>query len=513
MGPVPILLPWRNRMSLPHRALPTVPEETAALAHAAFPQGHPLLTLRDTLGPLFGDTDFLDVYGHTGPAALSPAMVALATLLQYAEGLADEAAAHAVASRLDWKYVLSLPPGHAGFDPSVFSDFRKKLVAGSAEERLFRRLLEHARAQGLLKERGAQRTDSTHVLAAITRLNRLELVGETMRQALNVLAVVAPSWLRAHSDPTWLERYGPRYAAIRLPPSETARMALAETIGQDGQHLLGLLAAEEVPAALRELEAIVILRTVWQQQYDQQGETIRWRPSADLPPSGEVICSPYDPDARWSEKRGEGWAGYKYFVTEQCDPDVPLLLTHVETSVATIQDAARTAPIQEALVAQGTIPDPHLLDRGFVTMDGLAKAAEPGGMRITGPTRPDPSWQAREQTGYDQTHFDLDWEQQQARCPQGKTSATWREKTDRRGEQVIQIHFRKQDCKGCPAQARCTRGERRTLEVRSQAHHAALQAAREREGTPEFWQAYRARAGIEGAISQAVRRGGLRRTR
>jgi transposase len=106
--------------------------------------------------------------------------------MQFAEGLSDRQAADAVRARIDWKYALGLELTDVGFDGSVFSEFRTRLVAGGAEQVLFETMVTCLQEKGLLKKRGQMRTDSTHILAAVRVLNRLECVGETLRQALNM---------------------------------------------------------------------------------------------------------------------------------------------------------------------------------------------------------------------------------------------------------------------------------------------------------------------------------------
>src|SRR5713101_2812659 len=147
-------------------------------------------------------------------------------------------------------------------------------------------MLDGFKAQGLLKARGRQRTDSTAVLAAIRTLNRLECIGETLRHALNRLARAAPEWLRPHLDPAWAERYGPRFDEYRLPKGDAARQALAEQIGRDGFQLLAAIYTPDAPAALRALPAVEALRQVWLQQFyapEPDGTTHSRRPR-DLPP-------------------------------------------------------------------------------------------------------------------------------------------------------------------------------------------------------------------------------------
>src|SRR5215211_676512 len=183
-------------MSLKPALIQPVPEETARVAKAVFHRGNPYLRLRDEIGTIFADADFADLFPRRGQPGLPPWRLALATLLQFRENLPDRQAAEAVRARIDWKYLLGLELTDPGFDHSVLCEFRARLLEGGAEERLLHRLLEVCQARGLLKARGRQRTDATHVLAAIRVLNRLELVGETLRAALNEIAAVAPDWLR-----------------------------------------------------------------------------------------------------------------------------------------------------------------------------------------------------------------------------------------------------------------------------------------------------------------------------
>src|SRR5438477_3877040 len=218
-----------SRMSLHPHIIEPVPDETARVARAAFPKGHPYLTFRDALGTIFQDEDFAALFPAWGQPGLPPWRLALVTIMQFRENLADRQAAEAVRARIDWKYLLSLELTDPGFDFSVLSEFRDRLLAGSAEELLLDKLLERCRAMGWLKARGPQRTDSTHVLAAVRVLNRLELVAETLRAALNAVATVAPDWLQAVSPLVWYERYGKRVEDTRLPQVQAKRGDYART--------------------------------------------------------------------------------------------------------------------------------------------------------------------------------------------------------------------------------------------------------------------------------------------
>lgn len=329
-------------MSLNAPLFYVIPAETIRVAQAAFPKGNVYMQMRDALGPIYTNQAFAHLFPPVGQPAEDPARLALVLVMQFTEGLTDRQAADAIRGRIDWKYALALPLTDPGFDASVLNEFRSRLIAGGAEELLLTTLLDLLREQGLVKAGGKQRSDSTHVVAAIRTLNRLTLVGETLRQALNALAAEAPMWLRAHITPAWFDRYSRRMEEYRLPKATTERQALVATIGADGFHLLQALDDSNTPDALRDLPAVAILRQVWQQQYYplQPGGHIRWRDDADAPTPPERIHSPYDVEARYSSKGSVNWVGYKVHLTETCDDDAPHVITHVVTTPATIPDDA-----------------------------------------------------------------------------------------------------------------------------------------------------------------------------
>lgn len=483
------------------------------MARAAFPRGNPYLAVVDALGPIFASADFADLYPPMGQPGEDPARLALVTLFQFAEGLSDRQAADAVRSRIDWKYALGLPLTDPGFDHTVLAEFRTRLRIGHAELRLFEILLTSLKTHGFVKARGRQRTDSTHVLAAVHVLNRLECVRETLLHALNALAVAVPDWLERVAPASWFERYGPRLRDDRLPRGREERTALAEQIGADGRCLWQQIDAPTSPAWLRELPAVQTLRRLWLEQF-YADEPIRWRVAEDLPPAAIKISTPHDSDARCATKGSIAWMGYQVHLTETCEEDLPHLITDVATTPATTVDHALTAQVQERLVKRDVVPSEHLVDAMYVTADHLVNSQQEHACTLLGPAPKDYSWQAREQTGYAVAQFALDWEAKQATCPHGHVSRAWNPGQDSAGHEVIRIRFDPAHCIPCPAHDRCVGHDRaRVLKIRPRERFEALRAARERETTDAFKAQYAKRAGIEGTISQGVRRCALRRSR
>ena len=503
-------------MSLKPSVIAPIPANTANTARAAFPKGNLYLSMRDELGALFEDTDFTALYPRRGQPALAPWRLALITVMQFLENLSDRQAADQVRSRIDWKYVLSLELTDAGFDFSVLSNFRERLLANEQQSLLFDRVIELLRERKLLKERGKQRTDSTHVLAAIRTMNRLELVGETLRAALNELSAVSPVWLGAIALPEWFARYGMRIEETRLPRGEKAREEYAAQIGDDGFHLLKLL-SDEQPELLK-LEKVQILQSVWQRHYSRN-ETGKsdWRKNAELSKADSAIESPYDREARFSTKRHLSWTGYKVHFSETCDQNLPRLITNVQATKATEQDVAWTAAIHQSLKEHNRLPSRHFVDAGYVDAELLVESAEKYEVELFGPARLNRSWQART-GGFDTGQFQINWEQQTARCPANKQSVYWHQyhTRTRYPQTLVKIKFKADDCRQCAHRSRCLRTESkaaRSLNLQPQPLYEALAATRKLLSSEDGKQEYQNRAGIEGTLSQAVRRGTLRRSR
>ena len=253
------------------------------------------MRLRDALGAIDEDGALPQLFAEQGQPAEAPWRLALVTIMQYVEGLSDRQAADAVRSRIDWKYALTRELTDPGFDFTILCEVRGRVLEGSAEQLLLDAFLQKCREHKWLKARGRQRTDSTQVLGAIRALNRLECVIETLRHALNSLAVVAPEWLREHSQPEWVDRYARRTAEARLPASKEERTVYAELVGRNGTAVLAAIYHWKAPRWLREVPAVQLLQRVWVQQYSTTQGGMRWRTEVDgVPPARLFISSPYD---------------------------------------------------------------------------------------------------------------------------------------------------------------------------------------------------------------------------
>jgi transposase len=552
-------------MSVQPRSWPEPAPEVAAAVRAAYRRREPPLpvTVRDRLGELFPDAEFAPAFGVRGRPGWSPGRLALVTVLQMAENLTDRQAADAVRDKISWKYALGLGLDDEGFDPSVLCEFRTRVVGHGLEQRVLDLLLDALKTEGLVGAGGKQRTDSTHVIGAVRDLNRLELAGESVRACLEAIAAAAPDWLPTVIDISgWGRRYGARVDTWRLPTSKTKRAELMVAYGTDAVALLravyntGAGADTGAPPWLAEVPAVEVLRRVLVQNYvittNTAGREVVRAREADtdgLPPGRTRLSSPYDLDARWAAKGDElHWNGYKVHVTETCDPldpapgdgnsgdgnsgdgnsgddqagapdsggERPNIITGVATTDATVPDAAMTEKIHATLAGRELLPAEHYLDSGYPSAALVVDSLRRWGVTLVTPLLADTSRQAKAGAGYDRARFTIDFDTEQATCPQEQKSTWWNPVTQR-GSDAIVIKFAAVTCRDCPVRALCTRSTSpkvgRQLTVPPREIHDAQLAARATQDTPHWQADYARRAGVEGTIRQGVAVTGMRRAR
>jgi transposase len=499
-------------MSLQPQNTYPIPADTQRVAQAAFPKGNLYMRMRDELGEIYQDASYAELFPGRGQKAESPGRLAWVTVMQYSEGMSDRQAAEAVRARIDWKYVLGLELDDPGFNYSVLSEFRERLVAGQKEQLLLDELLSRLKELKLLKAGGQQRSDSTHILGAVRQLNRVEIVGETMRQGLNELSEFAPEWVKGIAKPEWFARYGRRFEQMRLPKEPGEREVLLETIGEDGAFLLEEVRTAAEAQQLRELPGVEFLRQMWVQQYWREVKEdgtvhLHVRGDDNQPPGAQRLHSPYDPEMRYSAKRERGWVGYKTQLTETSGEEDVHLITQVSTTLATESDMHALHKIHRTLEQKGLLPTEHLVDAGYVDAESLVSSRRDFDVSLCSPVREKVSWQAKAGQGFDLASFQIDWEKQIAICPNGQTSAEWRSRQQGDRKPVIQVRFSLAVCRACTVRSQCTKATTggRAIAFLPREQHEALQRVRQEQNSQAFWEKYAQRCGIEGTISQAVR--------
>ncbi|MER5891390.1 transposase, partial [Streptomyces sp. NPDC001941] len=262
-------------------------------------------------------------------------------MLQFLLGLSDRQAAEAVRCRIDFKYALAMELDDPGFHHSVLADFRDRLAEDGRADRLLDLALARLKEAGLVRERTTQRTDSTHVLAAVRDLTRLELVTEAVRAALEEVSATAPHLLDGLVDDDWALRYG---RPVRLGKNPTRPMTRILAAGRDAVRLLEHL--YQHGASRAHSPRVQALRQIMVQNYHRDAaDRLCWRTAEKedgpgLPPSARAVVSPYDTSARYA-RHGHiiSWKGFAVHLTETCAPDTPNVITDVATTAATTHDS------------------------------------------------------------------------------------------------------------------------------------------------------------------------------
>ncbi|MFD0381372.1 transposase [Streptomyces stramineus] len=474
--------------------------------------------------------------------------LAMVSVLQYAENLSDRQAAEAVRCRLDWKYCLGLELDDPGFDHSVLSEFRDRMAEGDRADKLLAVMVDHLVAAGLVSRRSRVRTDSTHVLAAVRRLNRGELVGETLRLALEELALHGERWLSGMVTADWADRYGRPVRYDRLPRGGEALIRHVLRVGEDGMHLLHGIYDGDAPPELRDLPQVQILRQVWVQQYwyDDAG-CLRWRAAkstrdrasrrstrqrdtgkpqtdgrpdpatAQVPWATMEIVTPHDPQARYCQKitaSGQrDWIGYRDHQTETCEAAVPNVIVQVVTRPAPEQDIDALDLIHKGLAQQGILPHEHVVDGGYSSPDSIHQAQQKWGITLFGPVRADP--RADKRPGFTKEDFHIDWQARTLTCPHGITSPPWKP-TLGDGHPRLSVLFPRKACRECDDRLECTGntgGRGRHIFLLPQPQQEIQTRVRHEQKTGRWQRRYAIRAGCEATVSETVHAHGLRHCR
>jgi transposase len=488
---------------------------TAQIARASNPGGTTAMWVRDRLDGLWCDEDFAGWYPRDGRPGLSPAQLATVCVLQFLLDLSDRQAAEAVRCRIDFKYALALELDDPGFHHSVLSDFRERLADDGRADRLLDLALERLKQAGLVRERTTQRTDSTHVLAAVRDLTRLELVTESVRAALEEVARTAGHLLVGLVDEDWGRRYG---RPVRLGKNPTRPKTRILAAGDDACRLLEHLRASGYrPGA----QAEALRQIVVQNYYRDAAGRLCWRTAEDggLPPSSLAIVSAYDTTARYV-RHGHiiAWKGYAAHLTETCAPDSVNVITDVATTSAATNDAQALPGIHTRLSRRGLLPAEHLVDAGYTSLVHLERAAREHQVTVSGPLPGNPTRQHRRSEGFDRDDFHIDFDRQQVTCPQGQVSQGWHgpyPTSSPTAAPLIVARFTKSQCQPCPVRAQCTTSkegarnvgfpprELRDLQVRVRAE----------QQTPEWRARYSVRSGVESTVNEFAHGHAMRRCR
>ncbi len=459
----------------------------------------------DQLLSLISEDEFIcelaSMYSNTGRPSMNPIILSLVTIFQFLEEIPDRVAAQYVMSRLDWKYALHMPMYDPGFHYSDLCNFRKRLAKHGKESLLFDQFLKQIESLGFLKKRKHQRTDSTHVLAVIGELSRLENLSENLRVSLRAIHKSDSDFYKMKIPALYREHWGTVQSDYQMTDSQ--RREALDRAGQDIYWLLSFL--ETNKKSFLRLPELEVLQTLFYQQFTlQDSPQVCLKDKADT--GKDKIQSPHEPKARYSEKRGKSWTGYKTHITETANEKGEVnFITDITTTNSCEQDNETLCGIQEKLEAGNLKPEQQFTDKGYVTGTNLFESHKKN-IQLMGEAS-----QLNNKGLFTADDFIVDYQNKTAICPWGCTSISWKKRESGKHNGDVQIRFGHQ-CNHCSLKEKCT-NSKRGRRLRLNLHYPMLKKRRQESKTDAFTKLMKRRPPVEGTISEMVRAHGLRTSR
>ncbi len=509
-------------MSLPKDRYQRSLFETDALVGDLFSYGELVRfeVLRDRVMPLFEQhrEELEGMYcADNGRPAVDPVLLAQVTLLQYTERLPDRQAAEAVVVHLGWKSALGLDVGYSGFHPTRLVTFRARLCQAGLTDLVFDTVVDGLKQAGLVRERGKQRLDSTHVVGVVAKMNRLECVRETLRLALESLPEDA-----MEGDALAWALLCERYCKTSVDWRDQNKASLQQKMVQAGEDAAALLGWWEQQAGRWGQKAetqFALLQRVFGEQFEPVEDALT--PCRSTPSGG--VVNPHDPEAQWSSKdpRNEtAWRGYKAQVVETVPEDgekkpkgepTEQFITAVVTTEAITSDIEGMSRVLQSQKEHHAIePSELFTDAGYITDDTLYEAQQ-AGRELIGPARPSP----KHLQGFTSEDFFVDVDDDgnpTALCPAGELNTQCALITEGSGSQYYRFEW-SYKCDTCPRRKQCTKSKAGRRQLVVGLHHPLLQARRNEMKTDQFQERMHQRAAIEGTNSELKRKYGFGRSR
>lgn len=455
-------------------------------------------TIRDKIAPLVKDSDFEDMYKEGGRSPISPRILILTMIMQFIERLSDRDAVKNLKFRLDWKIAFGLELDFLGFHPTLLVYFRDRLLESEKATYAFDKIIEHLTESGLIKKNAKQRIDSTHIIGCIQELSRIDLLHESLR--LFCEDIVQYKSLMNEQLSEGVERYIEEIPTRGI--SDAERNKLVKEAGQTMKVFLVWGSLPNTPEEVKKLKSYHTLKVVFEQNFNDGDGT---DPELKKVSTGkDHVCSPHEPEARYSNKGGKGWLGYKGEVVESVGgSDDVNFITHIDIIEATDHDGVSVPDIIDDLKGKEIEPSELYGDTHYNTSANIEDLEEQG-IELKGPVAP----ASKKETKEKNRGFDICIEEQKVICPQGNESKRFNCWQDGR----IHAVFPQDKCAVCDQREICVPEPRgRCFEARPV--NQTLASRREKMRDPAYKEDLHKRNGIEGTISGLVRGQNWRRSR
>ena len=459
-------------------------------------------TLKNEIAPLIKDTDFSDMYSNKGRIPISPKILLLTTIMQFLERLPDRAAADNLRFRLDWKIAFSLPIEFEGIHPTTLVYFRDRLEENEKASIVFDKILEHLKETGLVKKNKKQRIDSTHIIGNVRELSRIELLHETLR-------LFVRKSFKHFTNPNENILNLNAYYSEKISVKGISNAQKDKMISEAGLAMKSFIIYADLPTTnqiIHDEESFNTLKTVFEQNFTDSDNSLENEPKLKKIATGKGhICSPHDTDARYANKGGKGWSGYKAQIVETINEDKEDVnfITHIEANEATDYDGHPVQNIIDELADKEVEPNELYGDTHYNTTDNIKKLKKERDIDLKGTVAPDTRKKTKSRKG-----FRVDYKEKKVICPEGVTSRRFNDSR----KNYISATFPKDKCNICERKNICN-PEKRGKQFVERKNKEFLNQRRKEMKTKEFKEDMYKRNGIEGTISGLVRGQSFRRAR
>jgi transposase len=458
--------------------------------------------MREHADSIISDNDFADIYClNNGRPSVPPARLAKVLILQHYEGLSDREVLQMLRLNIAWKYALNVPVGYEGFDRSLLTYFRARLITNNKEKMLFRKTLELAKKAGLLKGKIDQVIDSTPMLGAGAVRDTYELIRDGIKKTLLLVDKKRRSRMNLS-----LNAYGKKSSKPKINwDDKKERTELLSLLVLDARKILSHVdlkaEGEGVNTQLQDT-ARLLSRILSQDIEEDKNNKSKIRQGV----AKDRIISTTDPEMRHGRKSSAGkFNGYKTHITKDVASDI---ITNVDVSPANCPDGKMTEPLIEEAEKEYQVKTKSLCGDGAYSSGKIKEKMDNKRIELISKV-PVPK-----DTGkFTKEDFQIDLAQGKVTCPEGKVAEKCRQSKNSEGEVTKTFVFRKETCLNCQRGEECTKAKRGGRTISVGPHEEYLREARKTQKTDEFKRIYNERRPpVERKIAELIRHG-LRKTR
>jgi transposase len=459
---------------------------------------------KEIVWPLIEDEQFEVMYcKDNGRPSIPPALLAMATILQFYRNLSDREMERACMYDIEIKYALGLKLDDRPFDHSSLGDFRKRLLDNGKEKEIFNRLLEQLVKAGLIEKNEIQRIDATHIIADIALPTMVVLVKKGIYEILKHLEKSHESSYKGIGEKINLQEYSKQKVNqedfCRLD-MERKKKKLVQVVNDARKVLEHIKEIKDDGILNKDVE---MLKRILRENIEEDAAGVPKERGYKNKPDG-ILVSPVDPDARYGAKsEKKRFTGYKTNITETVKSR---FITNIIPMHGNRHDGKTFIEAIKEQREHDIVPAKVIGDAAYG--DGLfRKELKPNGTEVVAPIR---NKNDRTMPVYPKNMFRYDEVNQTVTCPAGVTT---KETSYDRRTGIKVFHFPMSVCGQCDRKKECTRSKEGRRTVSISRVDKEIREAEQYNLTEQFKREMKLRSPIEGKLSELTRYHGLRRAR